>query len=56
MHDDPDVNPVGPNGDLFEAGQMVMDGDAELCRSLDIDEHRPDLEVVETVKNLVVVF
>ena len=22
-HDDPDVNAVGPNGDLFEAGQMV---------------------------------
>ena len=22
-HDDPDVNAVGPNGDLFEAGQML---------------------------------
>ena len=22
-HDDPDVNAVGPNGDLFEAGQIV---------------------------------
>ena len=40
-HDDPDVNAVGPNGDLFEAGQMVTEGDAELRRSLDIDEHRP---------------
>ena len=35
-HDDPDVNAVGPpNGDLFEAGQMVTEGDAELGRSLD---------------------
>ena len=32
-HDDPDVNAVGPNGDLFEAGQMVTEGDAELRRS-----------------------
>ena len=24
-HDDPDVNAVGPNGDLFEAGQMVTE-------------------------------
>ena len=47
-HDDPDVNAVGPNGDLFEAGQMVTEGDAELRRSLDIDEYRPVLEVVET--------
>ena len=35
-HDDPDVNAVGPNGDLFEAGQMVTEGDAELRRSLDV--------------------
>ena len=34
---DPDVNAVGPNGDLFEAGQMVTEGDAELRRSLDIE-------------------
>ena len=27
-HDDPDVTAVGPNGDLFEAGQMVTEGDA----------------------------
>ena len=47
-HNDPDANAVGPNGDLFEAGQMVTEGDAELRRSLDIDEHRPVLEVVKT--------
>ena len=34
-HNDPDANAVGPNGDLFEAGQMVTEGDAELRRSLD---------------------
>ena len=43
-----DVNAVGPNGDLFEAGQMVTEGDAQLRRLLDIDEYRPVLEVVET--------
>ena len=48
VHDDPDVNAVGPNGYLFEAWQMVTEGDEELCRSLDINEHHPVLEVVET--------
>ena len=38
VHDDPDVNAVGPNGDLFKAGQMVMEGEAELRRLLDIDD------------------
>ena len=47
-HKDPDVNAVGPNGDLFEAGQMVTEGDADLRRTLDIDEYRPVLEVVST--------
>ena len=37
IYNDPDVNAVGPNGDLFEAGQMVTEGDAELRRSLDIE-------------------
>ena len=43
-HDNPDANAVGQNGDLFEAGQMVTEGDAELRRSLDIDEYHPVLE------------
>ena len=34
-HDDPDVNAVGPNGDLFEAGQMVTEGDCDNMTSFD---------------------
>ena len=47
-HDDPDVNAVGPDGCLYEAGQMVTEGDCHLRRTLSIDEFRPVLEVVET--------
>ena len=41
-HDDPDANAVGPNGDLFEAGQIVTEGDAELIENKTRIPHVPD--------------